>query len=141
MFSRCKAGAGPFYHRRRAKPSEKYMRTRVYLVGLLALAVPSGDYTVFTHLIDGEGRIWGQKGNVPVEGWYPTSLWDPGEVVRDPYLLPIDAATPPGTYRIEVGMYDPSSGRRLEVFKEPGVSEGGRILLPFEVAVMRSPDD
>ena len=25
----------------------------------------------------------------PVDGWYPTSRWRPGEIVRDSYLLPV----------------------------------------------------
>jgi hypothetical protein len=39
----------------------------------------------------------------PVNGWYPTSLWHAGEVVRDDYLL----TRPPGTSpaAIRVAMY------------------------------------
>ncbi len=45
------------------------------------------NYTVFTHLIDREGHVWGQKDNPPVDGFYPTTKWQAGEIVRDQYDL------------------------------------------------------
>jgi len=47
-----------------------------------ALADVSTSYTVFTHLLDGDNRIWAQVDSVPVGGTYPTSEWSVGEVVR-----------------------------------------------------------
>ena len=39
----------------------------------------------------------------PVSGWYPTSRWEPGEVVRDDYVLSVpEGAAPVG---VRVGMY------------------------------------
>ncbi len=86
-------------------------------------------YTVFTHLLDGESRIWGQKDNVPQAGAYPTTLWAEGEVVVDEYEIIVKPDAPPGQYVIEVGMYLPQSGERLPVLDELGQVQGDRILL------------
>jgi 4-amino-4-deoxy-L-arabinose transferase-like glycosyltransferase len=82
------------------------------------------DYTVFVHVIDAEGRIWGQQDNQPEGGFYPTSFWDVGEAVRDDYGFDIDPAAPSGEYRIEVGMYLLDTGQRLPVI-ENGVRTAG----------------
>ena len=72
-------------------------------------------YTVFTHLIDGEGHIWGQKDNEPADGFYPTTEWRKGEIVRDQYDLTIPLDAPPGGYQIELGMYAAGTRERLPV--------------------------
>lgn len=72
-------------------------------------------YTVFIHLVDREGRIWGQKDNPPVDGFYPTTQWQAGEIVRDQYDLLIPPNAPVGDYKIEVGMYLAETGERLPV--------------------------
>jgi len=71
------------------------------------------DYTVFAHLVDGKGRIWGQKDNPPADGFYPTTKWQAGEIVRDQYDLLISPDAPVGDYKIEVGMYLAETGERL----------------------------
>jgi 4-amino-4-deoxy-L-arabinose transferase-like glycosyltransferase len=62
------------------------------------------DYTVFVHLPDGAINGDGQ----PVGGNYPTSAWQPGQVIEDIHLLPagnnleIPSATI-GLYRLDTG--------------------------------------
>lgn len=80
-----------------------------------APATPPGDFTVFTQLLGPEGRVWGQHDNPPKGGWYPTSLWRPGETVADDYAIRLDPAAPAGKYRLIVGMYDPVTGWRVAV--------------------------
>jgi hypothetical protein len=87
------------------------------------------DYTVFTHLVDGEGRLWGQRDNPPVDGFYPTSQWEEGEIVRDQYDIPISPDAPPGEYQLEVGMYLAETGERLLVFDDKGQILGDKIRL------------
>jgi hypothetical protein len=70
---------------------------------------------VFTHLIDSEGHIWGQKDNEPADGFYPTTGWRKGEIVRDQYDLLISPDAPAGDYKIEVGMYLAETGERLPI--------------------------
>jgi hypothetical protein len=87
------------------------------------------EYTVFTHLIDGEGHIWGQKDNEPTDGFYPTTEWRKVEIVRDQYDLTIPLDAPPDKYQIEVGMYIAGTGERLKVMGEEESALDDRILL------------
>jgi hypothetical protein len=73
------------------------------------------DYTVFVHLVDGNGTVWGQHDSVPMNGTYPTTLWQPGEFVTDAHPLTLPPDLPPGDYRLEVGMYQVETGLRLAV--------------------------
>jgi Protein O-mannosyl-transferase TMEM260-like len=74
-----------------------------------ATQTPSQNYSVLVHLSDkdqiaGPGDIMAQADSQnPVYGWYPTTRWSPGEIVREDYGL----AVPPGkTPRlVAVGMY------------------------------------
>ena len=94
-----------------------------------ALTAMDASYTVFTHLLDGESRIWGQKDNVPKAGTYPTTLWVEREVIADQYEIVVKPDAPPGQYVIEVGMYLAQSGQRLPVLDESGQVQGDRVLL------------
>jgi hypothetical protein len=85
-----------------------------------ALANIQKDYTVFAHLMDKEGRIWGQKDNFPAGGTRPTSRWLVGEIVVDEYDIPVRRDAPPAEYTIEIGMYDLISGERLAAFDTEG---------------------
>ncbi len=92
-----------------------------------AVAEMDEDYTVFVHLVDEEGRIWGQKDSQPVSGFYPTTNWKQGEIVRDQYDIAIPAETPSGWYRLALGMYLAQTGERLKVFSDD-LSATDRIL-------------
>jgi hypothetical protein len=94
-----------------------------------ALQSMGEDYTVFTHLIDGEGNIWGQKDNPPVDGFYPTSQWVEEEIVRDQYNLTIAEDAPPGQYRLTIGMYQAETGQRLAVLNDDGSTRNDKIPL------------
>ncbi len=77
-------------------------------------AGPAGldaDYTVFLHLLDNKGTIVQQWDAPPVGGWYPTSYWNPGEVVFDDHFLSFSPALPPGTYHLIAGLYQANSTR------------------------------
>ena len=82
------------------------------------LAPLKENYTVFVHLLDEEGRIRGQQDSQPLAGFYPTSFWEEGEIVRDEYGLRIDPQAPRGEYEIGVGIYLLATGERLPVQSE-----------------------
>jgi hypothetical protein len=86
-------------------------------------------YKVFTHLLDGEARIWAQKDSVPVGGTRPTTGWVKGEVIVDEYELAVDPDAPGGDYILEVGMYKEATSQRLRVLNEEGQAMEDRILL------------
>ena len=73
------------------------------------------DYTVFVHVTDGEGTIWGQKDAMPLNGARPTSSWEQGEVLEDQYEVTIDVDGPREGYAVYLGMYDAGTGVRLPV--------------------------
>lgn len=95
-------------------------------------------YKVFTHILDREEQIWGQRDSIPVGGTYPTTGWLPGEVTIDEYEISVKPNAPAGEYRIEVGMYDAVTGKRLPVFDEEGKRiPQDRVLLNSRVRVAR----
>jgi mannosyltransferase len=98
-----------------------------------ALAEVGERYKVFVHLLDAHDHIVGQRDVEPGNGARPTTSWPVGEVVPDRYGLLVLPATPPGEYRLEVGMYSPTTGARLPV------STGGDRILLEPVPVTRPP--
>jgi len=89
------------------------------------------EYTVFTHLVDAGDNIVAQKDNPPVDGFYPTSEWEPGEIVRDQYDLVILPEAPHGQYRLELGMYLVETGERLLVTNAQRHRDDDRIILEW----------
>ncbi|MGQ9628221.1 MAG: hypothetical protein ACUVV0_15125, partial [Anaerolineae bacterium] len=87
------------------------------------LAEMKENYTVFAHLLDENGKLVAQKDNEPVDGFYPTSVWQKEEIVRDQYDFQIPPEAPPGKYRLEVGFYRAETGERLPV------QDGDKIIL------------
>jgi hypothetical protein len=87
------------------------------------------DYTVFVHLVGADGRPLAQIDGPPLGGIYPTSFWDSGERLTDPYLLYIPPDLPPGEYELLVGMYLLSTGVRLPVLGVDGQVLGDSISL------------
>jgi len=85
------------------------------------------NYQVFNHLYD--GTMWGQRDGTPGCALRPTVLWEPGQVVRDEYIIPIDPSTPAGEIPLLVGMYRLDNGERLPVQDANGVPIGDAIPL------------
>ena len=74
-----------------------------------AAGAQRADYSVFVHASDRDAiavpdDIVAQSDSLhPVYGWYPTSRWQAGEIVRDDYVLPENATRP--ARLVEVGLY------------------------------------
>ncbi len=64
-----------------------------------------GIYSSFVHLVDEEGQRVAGSDQQPGGVFYPTDLWRPGEVLRDKHAFTVPPETPPGRYRLLVGMY------------------------------------
>jgi len=95
------------------------------------LEKPSRQYTIFAHLLDADGRV--------VAGFdaneYPTSFWreEGGERLLSYMPLALSPDLPPGTYQLEIGVYNQPSGERLPVLDD-GQTVADRLLLePIEV--------
>jgi 4-amino-4-deoxy-L-arabinose transferase-like glycosyltransferase len=80
-----------------------------------AMARPDRDYLVSTYLVDEEGKVWPQSSRQALDGDYPTSLWETGQVVRDRFDLVIDPETPRAMYELRVGLYDKETRSYLPV--------------------------
>jgi len=74
-----------------------------------ALAKPGSDYLVSVLMTDDEGNVLDELLREPVDGYYPTTLWADGEVVRDRLDLFPDSSVPSGRHRVWVRLYDPST--------------------------------
>jgi len=85
-----------------------------------ALASMDRDYTVFVHLLDKEGRIWGQKDSQPLDDFYPTSFWDVGDLIEDGYELTVEPNAPEGNYTLVAGLYFLPTGERLPLLNGEG---------------------
>jgi hypothetical protein len=79
-----------------------------------------GKTNVYIRLVDDQGNIWGQVDRLILAGLWRPIRWNPGYFLRDEYKLPIDPATPPGTYHLEVGLYNFETGHSYGVVKNIG---------------------
>jgi hypothetical protein len=87
--------------------------TLALTLGWECLAKMEQDYTVFVHLAGDGGRPLAQVDSQPLSGTYPTSFWNVGERLADPYLLTVPSSVPPGEYRLLTGMYLMATRERL----------------------------
>lgn len=101
-----------------ASPSDDVTVTLVWH----AITPPQRDYTTLVHLGPPDAPPLAQGDNQPLNGDYPTSLWQAGDVIEDSYTLVLPDDLPPGAYPVRVGLYD-SALDRLTVSgdgQEPG---------------------
>ncbi len=68
------------------------------------------DFTSFVQILDANGDKIVQSDQQAGGVYYPTSLWQPGDTLRDRHILTLPADAPPGPYRLHVGMYELSNG-------------------------------
>jgi|GEM_PF-4668186 len=80
-----------------------------------AIGHPTDNYKVFVHVVDAQGQLVNQKDNDPVDGFYPTSLWQAGQIIRDQYAIPFLDDSGAAAAGLRIGMYLPSTGERLPV--------------------------
>jgi 4-amino-4-deoxy-L-arabinose transferase-like glycosyltransferase len=94
-----------------------------------AITPPTADYTVFVHLLnlDGTCCAW-QQDVMPQQGQYPTSRWLADEVVVDTYQIVLPAGASNGRYPLEIGLYLPENGRRLQM-QSPLLPSGDALFL------------
>jgi hypothetical protein len=108
-------------------------------VGLTLYWSSDGDirqrYKVFTHLLGDTFNaatgnfLWGQSDNEPAANTRPTTTWRSAEVIVDEHTIPVAVDAPPGTYRLEIGLYDPVSGARLPVLGSGGLPDADHLIL------------
>lgn len=99
-----------------------------------ALRRPERDYTVFVHLLNTIDEMVAQSDSMPLQGIYPTGLWDPPEELSDRRTLLIPYELNPGTYRLRIGLYNVLDGLRLSLYDADGKVMGDSLILtPIEI--------
>ena len=91
------------------------------------------DYKIFLHLIgtpkaDGS-TIYSQLDPRPCGQDYPTWKWQPGDVLRTTYSLPVSSDLPAGAYALEMGWYDEAAAVRLPASDESHQPLGDNLTL------------
>lgn len=94
------------------------------------LAPLNEDFTLFLQVLDANDRLVGQVDAWPLQGTLPTSQWQSGETISDPYTIQLDNDLPPGDYRLLVGWYLLADLRRLPVFDEAGQAVDDKLVVP-----------
>jgi hypothetical protein len=100
-------------------------------------------YKVFIHVADDERdqeRV-ASNDTAPVDWLYPTTCWQPNQIVEDihPLEIPVDAV--PGQYPVFVGMYDPRNKARPPTFASPPTKQMyGSLLLPQPATIANKPN-
>lgn len=93
-------------------------------------------YTIGTFLINPSGAIALQNDSRPVGGFWPTSSWRAGDLIRHnvAFVLPDDL--PPGHYELWTVMYSPIDGIRLPVSDASATTIRDHVVL-YSVEVAR----
>jgi hypothetical protein len=87
------------------------------------------DYTVFVHFRNENDQTVAQSDAPPLQGFYPTSAWKPGEILNDTQQLVLPQGLKPGRYHIVAGLVDPRSGQRLTVLDAASKEAGNEVLV------------
>ncbi len=79
----------------------------------------SKNYSTFAHLLGRDQAVAGQVNTYPDGGNWPTSLLEPGQVLRDTYHVPVSPeAAAPAVIRLAVGIFefeDPTRTAKIAV--------------------------
>jgi hypothetical protein len=102
-----------------------------------ALQRPDRLYAVFNHLRAEDGTIVWQGDSWPRGGLYTTDHWLRGEVVAETYTLELPETLPPGIYTFYTGVYNPTTGDRLEAMAPSGQNLTHNELALFEWTIKR----
>jgi 4-amino-4-deoxy-L-arabinose transferase-like glycosyltransferase len=127
----------PVYARFAARPDERGATLRGYRIDgqvrpdetititLMwnALGRQNRAWWVFLHLVDDQENILAEDNREPRDGQFKMSQWVAGDWIEDAHPLTLPADLAPGTYRLRVGLWYPTTGRRAGWF-----SAGERLL-------------
>lgn len=96
-----------------------------------ATAPLAGEYTVFLHYRR-DGQTIAQGDGPPAMGRYPTTLWQPGDILNDDHIVPGIGHPQPGRDEILFGLWNPQTGEYLSVLDEAGNPAGVEIRVPIQ---------
>jgi len=93
---------------REVRPSEVHPGDWVEVVLYWQCLQPMDyDYNLFIRLLGYREEVIAQVDSYPGAGTYPTSLWQPGQVIRDRYRVQVSPiARVPVVAKVDIGFYD-----------------------------------
>ncbi|MCL4489736.1 MAG: glycosyltransferase family 39 protein [Chloroflexi bacterium] len=98
------------------------------------------DYAIFVHLINMDEAVAANADILPALGAYETFLWKPGEIIPTHHQIKVPQRTPPGKYRVEVGLYNNLNQDRLDVIDAHGSAVANRVVVgTVKVAPRQAP--
>jgi len=104
-------------------------------VNLILYWQPAGPtdirYSVFVHLVNHDGDILAQDDREPADGQHPTTSWLAGETIADAHAFPFPVTGEKGPFGLEVGLYDPLTGRRVPFMDAEGNIIADHIVIPL----------
>jgi 4-amino-4-deoxy-L-arabinose transferase-like glycosyltransferase len=86
------------------------------------------NYRVYLKLVDSDGRVWRENDSNPIFGFFLTSQWEEGVILRDKHGLEVPPDAPSGIYYIGLSLFDPELGKGLN----PAV-DGDFLLGPIQI--------
>ncbi len=91
-------------------------------------------YLAFIHVVDENNQIVAQHDGIPGSGELPTTLWMPGEVIKDTHRIVLPPDLPPGEYRLKAGLFTMADGAFFNLPTDPPAPDNrvdlGLIALP-----------
>ncbi|MEW5956132.1 MAG: hypothetical protein AB1801_00285 [Chloroflexota bacterium] len=96
------------------------------------------NYSVFVHLLGRDNAVIGQANTYPDGGNWPTSMLEPGKVLKDTYYVPIspEAATP-AVIRLALGVFEFEDPNRAA---KAAANRAGEPVEPIVGAIPLLPD-
>jgi hypothetical protein len=94
------------------------------------------NYQVFAHLTRPDTVLWGQSDKLN-PGDFPSTRWPLDKFVWDDHSLRVLPGTPPGDYRISIGLYTLENGQRAPIFDDKGQIVGDNVVLDQIVHVVK----
>lgn len=88
-----------------------------------AEATPGRSYATTVLVIGQDGQSWSPAGTLRPVGYEtppPTTQWDAGEYVYDPHIVSVLPGTPPGTYRLDLMIFDQDTLQPLHLLNGNG---------------------
>ena len=77
----------------------------------------------------GERASGRRRGRRPANAYYPTTVWEPGEIITDEHVVSLPAELAPGQHTIQVVLYSGANGERLPVSQGNQPQPGDRLVL------------
>jgi hypothetical protein len=104
------------YDQREVQAGEQFTVTLFWQAGRQVVT----DYIVQVHLLDEMGSVRATADSRLQQEHSPTNIWQPGQVIPDRHVVPVDASLPSGSYRIHVALLDSVTKEPQNIVAEDG---------------------